>query len=197
MAYPKRVQMAGAVYHIATRATGPIRFFRDGVDRVRFLRYLELAGARCGWRIHAYCQLVTHFHLVVTTPEANIARGMQLLNGWYALSFNKRHGRVGHLVASRYSGRQIEDEGHFYEVCRYVPLNPVRSQLCKRPEDWRWSSYAATIGAAPAPPFLDDGWLLEQFASDVATARRSLRRHVEDGLLLLDLPDTSEALEAA
>jgi putative transposase len=195
--YPKRLQVPDGVYHVATRATGPIPFFRDGVDRVRFLRYLELAGSRCGWRIHAYCQLVTHFHLVVTTPEPNIAHGMQLLNGWYALSFNKRHGRVGHLVASRYSGRLIETEGHFYEVCRYVPLNLVRSKLCKRPEDWRWSSYAATIGVTPPPPFLDDGWLLEQFAVDLTAARRSLRRHVEEGLLLLDLLETSEALEAA
>jgi putative transposase len=89
--------------------------------------------------------MVTHFHRVVTTPEPNIARGMQYLNSIYVRNFNKRYGRLGHYVAARYSSRVIEMEEHAYEVSRYVPLNPVRSELCELPEEWPWSSYAATI----------------------------------------------------
>jgi putative transposase len=190
MPFPPRLQIAGATYHVATRATGPSELFRIPEDRLRFLEILEHAGAKYEWRVHAYCLMVTHYHLVVTTPKPNIARGMQLLNSVYARAFNERHGRLGHLVAARYSATLIESDGHAFEVCRYLPLNPVRSKLCARPELWPWSSYGATIGLRRAPAFLDSSWILERFGDDLSTARQTLRDFVDAGLV-------SETTEAA
>ena len=157
---------------------------------MRLLRILECVIHKYGWRLHAYCLMVTHYHLVLTTPEPNIARGMQLLNSVYARTFNERHGRIGHLVAARYSATIIETDGHAFEVTRYVPLNPVRSKLCARPEDYPWSSYAATIGLRKEPAFLDSRWILERFGDDLSTARQTLRDFVDAALV-------SETLEAA
>lgn len=190
MPFPLRLQFAGAVYHVATRATGPSELFRDREDRLRFLRILEYVVRKYGWRVHMYCLMVTHYHLVLTTPEPNIARGMQLLNSVYARTFNERHSRLGHLVAARYSASLIESDGHAFETCRYVPLNPVRSKLSRKPEEWFWSSYAATIGLRPAPAFLDISWVLELFGNDLSTARQNFRDFVEAALV-------SETLEAA
>ena len=190
MPFPLRLQIAGAAYHVATRATGPSDLFRDREDRVRFLRILEYVDRKYGWRIHAYCLLVTHYHLVITTPEPNIARGMQLLNSLYARTFNERHGRLGHLVAARYSASVIESDGHAFEACRYLPLNPVRSKLCSKPEHYRWSSYAATIGLRTPPAFLDSSWILERFGDDLSSARQNLRDFVETALV-------SETIEVA
>jgi putative transposase len=190
MPFPLRLQIAGAVYHVATRATGPTELFRDREDRVRLLRILEYVVEKYGWRVHAYCLMVTHYHLVVTTPEPNIARGMQLLNSVYARTFNERHGRLGHLVAARYSASLIESDGHALETCRYLPLNPVRSKLCAKPEQYRWSSYAATIGLRNAPAFLDSSWILELFGDELSTARKNLRAFVKSALV-------SETLEVA
>jgi REP element-mobilizing transposase RayT len=136
MPFPPRLQFAGATYHVATRATGPSEFFRTPYDYRGFLIILERAVEKYGLQLHAYCLMVTHFHLLVTTPEPNIARGMQYLNSIYARSFNKRYGRLGHFVAARYSSPLIETDGHAYEVSRYVPLNPVRSELCDLPEKY-------------------------------------------------------------
>jgi putative transposase len=190
MPFPPRPQFAGATYHITTRATGPSDFFRTPDDRRGFLIILERAVEKYAWRLHAYCLMVTHYHLVATTPEPNIARGMQFLNSIYARTFNQHYGRLGHFVAARYSSALIETEGHALEVCRYVPLNPVRSRLCARPEQWPWSSYAATIGLRRAPAFLDSSWILEQFGDDLSTARRTLRDFVDAALV-------SETVEAA
>lgn len=190
MPYPLRLQIAGAVYHVATRAAGPVELFRDSKDRLRLLRILEYVIRKYGWRLHAYCLMVTHYHLVLTTPESNIARGMQLLNSRYARTFNTRHGRLGHLVAARYSASVIENEGHAFEICRYLPLNPVRSKLCTRPEQWPWSSYAATIGLRTPPGFLDASWILDHFGADLSTARRNLRDFIDAALV-------SETLETA
>lgn len=179
MPYPPRPLIAGGIYHVATRGTGPSELFRDDEDRLCFLRILEHVVSKYDWRLHAYCLMVTHYHLVLTTPEPTIARGMQLLNSAHARTFNERHGRLGHLVAARYSATVIESEGHALEVCRYVPLNPVRSKLCAKPEQWPWSSYAATIGLRAAPSFLDSSWVLEQFGSDLSTARQAFRDFVD------------------
>jgi putative transposase len=188
MASPLRPQIAGAVYHVSTRATGPSELFRDRRDRLRFLSILKHVVPKHEWLLHAYCLMVTHYHLVLTTPKPTIARGMQLLNSVYARTFNERHGRLGHLVGARYSATVIESEGHAIEVCRYLPLNPVRSRLCVKPEQWRWSSYAATIGLRNEPTFLDSSWILERFGGELSTARQTLRDFV-------DAAGASEALE--
>jgi REP element-mobilizing transposase RayT len=179
MPYPPRPEYAGAVYHVTTRATGPSQFFRTPYDYRGFLIILERAVEKYEWRLHAFCLMVTHYHLVVTTPEANIARGMQYLNSIYARAFNKRYGRLGHFVAARYSSRVIETEGHAYEVSRYVPLNPVRSELSELPEWYPWSSYAATIGLREEPAFLDSSWILRLYGEDLPTARRTYADFVE------------------
>jgi hypothetical protein len=58
----------------------------------------------------------------------------------------------------------------------------VRAGICTRPADWRWSSYAALIGWAAPPPFLDVESVLKLFSPDQAVARTSLRAFVEDEL---------------
>jgi putative transposase len=179
MPYPLRPQVAGATYHISTRATGPSEFFRTPYDCRGLLVILERAVDKYGLLIHAYCLMGTHYHLVVTTPEPTIARAMQYVNSIYARAFNKRHGRLGHFVAARYSSRLIETEGHALEASRYVPLNPVRAEFCDLPEEYPWSSYAATIGLREEPAFLDSSWILQFFGGDFSTARRRYRAFVE------------------
>lgn len=73
---------------------------------------------------------------------------------------------------------------------RSLPLNPVRSELCRLPEDWPWSSFAATIGLRREPAFLDSSWMLRLFSDDLSTARRMLRDFVHAALV-------SETLEVA
>jgi putative transposase len=183
MPYPLRPQFAGAIYHVSTRATGPSPFYCCRDDRLDFVDLLARAVDKYGWSLHAYCLMVTHYHLVFTTPEANVAAGMQFLNSVYARTFNHRHARIGHFVSARYSSSLIETDGHALEVSRYVPLNPVRSALCERPEEYVWSSYGATIGVRPMPAFLDPAWMLHLFDDDLSTGQRKLRDFVEAALV--------------
>ena len=67
------------------------------------------------------------------------------------------------------------------EVCRYVVLNPVRARLCARAADWSSSSYRATAGYAPRPPFLSVSWILGHFATSMRRARECYRDFVAQG----------------
>jgi REP element-mobilizing transposase RayT len=174
-----RLQIENGIYHVTMLAAGEGAYFEDGDDKIRFLRILGYVIERHGWRLHMYCLMTTHYHLVFTTPEPNIGRGMHVLNGVYARTFNERHRRRGHLKAARYSSELIETEAHALRVASYVPLNPVRAGICAAPEQWPWSSYAATLGLRRQPWFLDDAWLLGLFDSDPALARAAYWAHVE------------------
>ncbi len=83
MSRPLRVEMAGGVYHVTSRGDGREAIFLDEDDRQQFLTVLRHTLARFGWRCLAYCLMTNHYHLVLETPEPNLARGMRQLNGVY------------------------------------------------------------------------------------------------------------------
>ena len=98
-------------------------YFTDD-DRQMFLMTLATVRSRFRWRVHAFCLLSNHYHLLVETREANLAVGMQVLNSSYSHITNQTHGRVGHLFQRRYGSQLLADEDHLMEVIRYIPLNP-------------------------------------------------------------------------
>lgn len=177
-----RTQVAGGVNHVFSRGTGGCRIFIEGADRDRFLSILAVVAERAEWRIHFFCVLGTHFHLLFTTTKPNLAEGMRDLLGSYCRWFNRSHGRRGHLVERRYSSLLVETEEHALRLVPYLALNPVRAGLARRPEQWPWSSYAALVGKAPPWPFVDDAWLLEQFDPIPGRARRMIQELVEEEL---------------
>jgi putative transposase len=143
----------------------------DDYDRNAFIGRLAKTVERSGWACLSYCLLNTHVHLVVGTPRPNLGAGMQWLLGPYAQNFNLRHDRDGHLFRARFYSRRIQSESHLVSTLTYVALNPVRAGVVERPEQWRWSSYAATIGRSRAPGFLDPRAVLELVDRDPVRAR--------------------------
>jgi putative transposase len=178
VARPHRLQAPGAVYHVTARGAGPCAIFLDDSDRQTFLALLADVVARTSWNLYAYCLMQTHFHLLLETPEANLADGMRRLNGLYATSFNRRHARVGHLFQGRYHSVLVQTEGHLLEIIRYIALNPVKAGQCERPDEWQWGSYKQMVGDGPLARFLSLR-AFESVADDPSDARSRLRRFVE------------------
>jgi putative transposase len=163
------------------RGNNRASIFNSDEDRSMLLDVIGRAKRRYGWKVHAYCLMSNHYHLLTETPEPNIAAGMQWLNSTYSHRFNEQYERIGHLFQRRYGDGIILTEEHLREVIRYIPLNPVRAGLCKRPEDWPWSSCRATLGYGPRERFLSVRPTLDRFASDRDAARTLLRQWIEDG----------------
>ena len=182
MARPLRVEFPGALYHVTSRGNAKQAIFIDDEDRGRFLDTLSTAVERFQWLCHAYCLMENHYHILIETPNGNLSRGMRELNGAYTQGFNQRHGRVGHLFQGRYKAIVVEKNNHLLSLCRYVVLNPVRIGLIKRPEQWKWSSYRATIGLVKRPSFLTGDWILSQFDERKGIAVQKYRRFVMEGI---------------
>ncbi len=182
MARPLRLEYADAVHHVMSRGIEGRRICLDDVDRDIWLQILGRAAERFGWKVYAFSLLDNHYHLFLGTPEAGLAAGMRQLNGDYAGYFNRRHGRRGPLMQGRYKSVLVEDQGHWLELSRYVHLNPVRAGLCKRPEDWKWSSYRGYRRPALQQGWLDIKAVLSEYGRDERRARRAYREFVEEGL---------------
>jgi REP element-mobilizing transposase RayT len=166
-----RFDFVGALHHVTSRGDRKEPIYLDDLDRIRWLSIFSEVCGRFNWICHTYCLMGNHFHVVVETLEATLSKGMRHLNGVYAQAFNRRHELVGHLFQGRFKSILIEKEAYLLELARYVPLNPVRARLSKEPGEWQWSNYQQTIGAVPAPKWLETDWLLSQFSSDEERAR--------------------------
>ena len=103
MARGLRTLLPDGLFHVTTRAVHNESAFRDDADRVRFLRLLAIAVRRHGWRVHGYCLMGTHYHLIVDATQLQLSNGMHYLNGVYAQAYNRRHDRSGHLFADRFA----------------------------------------------------------------------------------------------
>lgn len=182
MARPLRIEFAGAVYHVTSRGNARRPIVRDDADRRAWLRCLADVVGQYHWLCHAYCLLNNHFHLLIETPEGNLAQGMRQLNGVYTQQFNRRHNRVGHLYQGRYKAILIQKDTHLLEVCRYVVLNPVRAKSVSQPQHWRWSSYRATAGYEKPAPGLHVDWVLAQFGRRRGAAEDAYRAFVKAGI---------------
>ena len=182
MARALRLLAGETVYHVIAKATGTDRLYVSATDYRHFLRLLERVVLGFRWRCFTYCLIGTHYHLMVETPEPSLARGMHRLNGMYAQAFNRRHERSGHLFGDRYYSGLVDGEAHALELERYIALNPVRAGLSRSPAQWPWSSYAATIGNATPPAFLESEGILHWFSPRREAAIRRLRAFVEDSL---------------
>jgi len=164
MARPLRLELAGGVYHVTSRGDGGEDIYLAGADREAWLEVFSHVCERFNWVCHAWCQMTNHYHVLIETPEANLAQGMRQLNGVYTQRFNRAHARVGHVFQGRYKAILVERDSYLLEVARYVVLNPLRAGMVQRLEAWPWSSYLATCGLASAPKWLQTDWILGHFA---------------------------------
>ena len=177
-----RIFEPGAYYHIASRGNNGQAILRDDLDCLDFLRWFSRIVVENEWRVITYCLMTNHYHLLVRPAESGFASGMQLLNCGHARRMNRKHGRTGHLFRNHYSWWPVESDEHLLETIRYIVLNPVRAGLCKGPENWRWSSYRATVDLDLPPDFLALGELLALFGTTPAAARAAFRAFVAKGL---------------
>jgi putative transposase len=185
-----RLQAPDVLYHVGSRGVEKRSIFeRAPRDREYFMGLLDEVVHRFHWRLYAFCLMGNHFHLVLDTPEANLSVGMQYLKGDYAQWLNDAAGREGALFERRFWARHASNEAYVLELSRYVVLNPVRAGWVRSPEEWIWSSYAATVGLERCPRFLRADGLLSWHGGG-REGRHRYARFVRDAI---GMPDSDEA----
>ena len=179
MPRPLRPQVAGGIYHLASRGVRKLPIYTDDESRRRFLGLLDETIGRYEWELHAWCLMTNHFHLLVTTVEPTVSEGMQYLNGCYAQWFDWRHGYEGHVLERRFWSALIDTDSHLSQAGRYILLNPVRAGLCATATDWQWSSYRKTMGLTTKGPNLST-MLLYEFGRRLEICRKRFAAFIRE-----------------
>ena len=125
----------GAIFRYGPRLLD--RFWRPLVDAIT----LDAAGDCL-----AYCLMPNHYHLLVETPETDLSEGMHHLNSTYATRFNCDARTRGHVFQGDSTPSWLRSDEHLSKRSATSSSTPCAAPSAVRPDDWRWSSYRATVG---------------------------------------------------
>jgi putative transposase len=149
-----RLDAPGLLQHVMARGIERRQIFQDDKDRkaflTRFADILEETQTQC----YAWALIPNHFHLLLRTGSTPLSKVMRRLMTGYAVNFNKRHKRSGHLFQNRYKSVVCEEDPYLLELIRYIHLNPLRAGLVKdlrELDKYPWSGHSVIMGRRKNP----------------------------------------------
>ncbi len=181
MARKPRIHYPGAVYHVILRGNAGQNIFFSDNDRFRLYLILQNVVEKFACRVHGFCLMSNHIHLILQTGETSLSRIMQNFSLRYTKWINFTQRRTGHVFQGRYKALLLDADSYLLELVRYVHLNPIRSGLVAVPEDYPWSGHRAYLGIEIIP-WLTTDWVLSIFSNKINLARKKYRAYIAEGL---------------
>ena len=179
-----RIDAPGALQHIIARGIERCKIFKTHEDYSDFLERLGKIVKETGTRCLAWALMPNHFHLLLKTGRASISHVMLRLLTGYAVTFNRRHSRKGHLFQNRYKSILCQENTYFMELVRYIHLNPLRAKLVKDMKtlgQYPYCGHSVLMGKY-SNDWQDTKAVLRLFADKASLARTHYRLFVEKGI---------------
>lgn len=179
-----RIDAPGAFHHIIIRGIDRQDIFKDNSDRENFVERIgkNILDTKTG--CYAWVLMNNHVHMLLKTGLVPIATIMRRVLTGYAVSFNRRHRRYGHLFQNRYKSFLCEEELYLKELVRYIHLNPLRAGVLKDIRElnrYAWCGHGAIIGLLDID-WQDTDYVLKFFGDRITEARRSYSAFLSKGV---------------
>ncbi len=179
-----RLDAPGTVHHVIVRGIEKRRIVDDVRDRQELVRRMGDVALSTGTVIFAWSLMKNHVHVLLRSGQAGVAGFMRRFLTGYAIRYNLRHGRHGHLFQNRYKSIVCEEEPYFKELVRYIHLNPVRAGLVKDLDGlarYAWSGHRVLMGGVRCP-WQGRRYVLSWFGRGEAEAVMAYGRFMQEGL---------------
>ena len=186
-----RIDAPDAVHHVIGRGIARQKIFLGDADRDNFLDRLGAILSETKSSCYAWALIPNHFHLLLRTGTAPLSSIMRRLLTGYALSYNLRHRRCGHLFQNRYKSILCEEDPYLLELVRYIHLNPLRARLARDYEElcgYPYGGHSVILGRGRRE-WQDADYVLGLFAQKRATARLRYLQFVQEGIAQGKRPD--------
>lgn len=144
MSRKPRIYSNAQVYHVILRGNNKQILFYDDSDRLYLLTHLKKYAGDLKIELFSYCLMSNHVHLLIGNATPTISLFIQKLATSYAMYFNRKYERSGHLFHGRFKSEPVESNEYFKTVLRYILQNPLKATSCNF-ETYKWSSYAETL----------------------------------------------------
>lgn len=144
-----RIDFPGAIHHVIARGNERRVIFKDDDDRTEFLERLEKAIEETGCECHAWVLMPNHFHLLIKTGDKPLSKLMGSLQTGYAIYFNAKYKRRGHLYQNRYKSILCQEDSFYMELLRYIHLNPIRAKILEnitQLDKYPWTGHSTIMG---------------------------------------------------
>lgn len=181
-----RLEVEGLCYHVIARGIERRQLFKEREDYRFFLDHLSEVLVATQIDCYAFCLMPNHLHLLLKQKSIPISRAMRRLLTRYALYFNKKYRRSGHLFQNRYKAIICQEEPYLLELIRYIHLNPVRAKIASTMEElsrYPFSGHALLIGRKNCDWFAKDR-VLSHFGKGLKKAREAYLAFIVDGLAM-------------
>lgn len=154
----KRADEAGVIYHAINRGNARQKIFLKQENYDAFIRVLAEGLEKYPVELFSFTLMPNHWHLVVRPQQdGQMGRLLRWVTATHSLRY-QGHYRTrgeGHIYQSRFKSFPVQDDTHFYVLCRYVERNPLRANLVKHAEGWQYGSlFRWNQSAEPLPKIL-------------------------------------------
>ena len=146
MARRPRLDLAG-FHHVINRGVERRKIYKSSEDKDKFLAILCKACKIYKVNVHDYCLMDNHYHIFVETTSENLSLFMRQINANYAIYFNKKYKRVGHLWQGRYKSWYVVNESYFYTIFRYIEYNPIKVRMAKSVGEYPYTLLATLLNS--------------------------------------------------
>jgi len=186
-----RIDIPGLLQHVMVRGIERSDIFHDDDDRRNLLQRLSALLVKTSTDCFAWTLIPNHFHLLLRCNSYDLSRFMRSLLTGYAVTFNRRHFRSGHLFQNRYKSIVCEEDAYLLELIRYIHLNPLRAGLVKSLDElaiYPWSGHGVLLGNSVLEGQPTDE-ILSYFGKKTKSARAAYLKFMSDGVALGKRPE--------
>jgi putative transposase len=177
-----RIDVPGCLYHVIARGMERGKIFIDNDDYADFLSRLENKLDKTGSTCYAFSLLPNHFHLLILRRHRPLAELMRRLLTGYAVRFNRKYKRAGHLFQNRYKAILCEMDSYFLELVAYIHLNPLSAGVVKDLDElrgYRWCGHSVIMNQREAG-FLAKDEVLRWFGGGAKGAIRKYESFIAE-----------------
>jgi len=178
-----RLDAPGTLHHVMIRGIEKRKIVNDQKDRKDFVTRLGHLAKDTDTAIFAWALLNNHAHLLLRSSDAGISLFMRRMLTGYAVNYNLRHKRHGHLFQNRYKSIICEKDSYFMELVRYIHLNPLRANLVRtltELDTYPWCGHSVLIGKRKND-WQDRDYVLKWFGDKQGMDRKVYRDYVKKG----------------
>ena len=184
MSRQARLDSPGTLHHVIVRGIERRRIVDDREDRENFVSRMGQIALETQTAIYAWSLMDNHAHIFLRSGHHGLSKYMRRLLTGYAISYNRRHHRHGHLFQNRYKSIVCEEDAYFQELVRYIHLNPLRANLVdtlSALDRYPWCGHASVMGMAKHE-WQDRKFVLSWFGSNGKKAQISYRKYIQEGI---------------
>ncbi len=165
-----RLHVRGGFYHVTLRGNHRQAIFFQAADRARLDQIVAESLQLLSARLHAYCWMTNHMHLLVQVSDEPLGKLILRIAGKYARMVQLAMKTTGHLFERRHHAVLVDSDKYLLTLIRYIHLNPVRARLAAKPGDYAWTSHHEYAGNR-CKPWVTTSVGLDMLSADPRAAR--------------------------